>query len=341
MTKPAPKNPDVDPETVQDLRLVESARRMFSACGERVESWETYMIVKSDREEVLSEVDRVQGWVQTGMRAKLCEPLKERLSAVRAEFGSLGTRLTEYLLVHGTPPLDPMCLDLAAVFLLGTAKGRDSAARWTADPSAASPDATLKLQILARMIKACTKALDEAPAAAPSGDTALRRPGSASIRLKGPAIEALRALNRARAILQEGGIAGGWEIFYLAQARSDEFRALLGELEQLRTGGKPGEFAGAAHRIRGLLKEVTAAHEDMIPKLREYLTGAFGSFNSERDDLALALLAGAPQGRHFAKQWLEDPAVCQNAAVASMTAMRARASAYLESARKSPAGAVA
>lgn len=341
MSAPPAKKPEIDPETVQDLRLVDSARRMFGACGERIETWEAYMVVKADRAEVQAEIDRVQGWVQTGMRAKLCDPLKERLAAIRAEFGTLGGRLTEYLLAHGTPPLDPMTLDLAAVFILGTEKGRESAARWTADPAAASKDANLKLQILAGLVKACTKALDEPPAAAPSGDTALRRPGSASIRLKGPAIEALRVLNRSRVILQEGGVAGGWELFYLALARSDELRGLLGELEQLRKGGKPGEFAGETQRIRGLLKEVAAAHEDMIPPLREYLAGAFGSFNSDRDDLALALLAGAPQGRHFAKQWLEDPVVCQNAAIASMTAMRARASAYLESARKSPSGAVA
>lgn len=336
MTQTAACRNDVDPVTVQDLRLVESARRMFSACGERVELWEACILVKADREEVQAEIERVQGWVQTGMRAKLCEPLRERLAAMRAEFGSLGTRLTEYLLVHGIPPLDPMTLDLAAVFLLGTAKGRESAARWVADPAASATEAGLQLQVLAGTIQKCTKAMEEAPAAAPSGDTALRRPGSAAVRLKPPAVEALRVLGRCRAILQEGAIPGGWEIFYLALTRSDECRGLLEELEQLRTGGKPGEFAGAAQRIRTLLREVQTAHEDMIPPLREYLTGAFGAFNTERDDLALALLAGAPQGRHFAKQWLDDPAVCQNAAVASMTAMRARASAYLESARKTP-----
>jgi hypothetical protein len=95
---------------------------------------------------------------------------------------------------------------------------------------------------------------------------------------------------------------------------------------------------GAATRLRSQLKEVRAAHEGLISPLHAYLIGAFGSFDSDRDVLAVALLAGAPQGPHLARQWLDDPALCHDAAVAAMTAMRARASAYLESARKPASG---
>lgn len=335
---PAAKRRNVDPETVQDLRLVESARRMFSACGERVEPWEAFTLVKSAREEILSEVDRVQGWVQTGMRASLCASLKDRLTAVRAELGPLAARLTGFLHTCDASSLDPFTLDLAIVFLMGSAKARQSASRWVSDPAGSAADAALKLRILSGHVQACVKALDEPAPRAEAGDTALRRPGSASIRLKPDVVEALRKLGRCGALLQEAGVAAGWELCFLAVSRPDETRLTVEELEQLRSGGKPGEFAGAAHRLRTQLKQAREANDGLIPSLRSYLTGAFGSFDSERDDLATALLAAAPQGPHLARQWLDDPALCHDAAVAAMTAMRARAAAYLEAARKAASG---
>ena len=63
---------------------------------------------------------------------------------------------------------------------------------------------------------------------------------------------------------------------------SVETRLLLEELAQLKTGGKPGEFAGAATRLRSQLKEIRAALDGLISPLHAYLTGAFGSFDSRR-----------------------------------------------------------
>jgi len=335
----APPRRSVDPETLQDLRLVESARRMFGACGERVDLWEAFTLLKSAREELLAEVDRVQGWIQTGMRATLCPSLKERLSSVRTEFGPLAGRLTGYLHASESSPLDPSMIELALIFLLGTAKARESVARWVSDPAGQAADASLKLRILSEFVQSCVKGLDAPAARAVTGDTALRRPGSASIRLRPDVVDTLRVVAACGALLQECGLGKGWELYTLALIRSGGTRLLLEELAQLKTGGKPGEFAGAATRLRTQIKEVRAAHEDLIPPLHGYLRGAFGGFDSDRDTLALALLAGAPQGPHLARQWLDDPALCHDAAVAAMTAMRARASAYLESARKPVAGA--
>jgi hypothetical protein len=335
----APQRRALDPETLQDLRLAESARRMFGACGERADLWEAFILLKSAREELLAEADRVQGWVQTGMRATLCPTLKERLSSIRAEFGSLAGKLTGYLYASEASPLDPSLVELAVVFLMDSAKGRESAARWISDPAGSAAEASQKLKTLSAFVRDCVKGLDAEAPRAPAGDTALRRPGSASIRLKPDVVDTLRVIAGCGALLQESGLGKGWELYTLALIRPAETRLLLEELAQLKTGGKPGEFAGAATRIRSQLKEVRAAHADLIPLLHSYLTGAFGGFDSDRDVLALALLAGAPQGPHLARQWLEDPALCHDAAVASMTAMRARASAYLESARKPVSGA--
>jgi hypothetical protein len=335
----APQRRDVDPETLQDLRLAESARRMFSACRERVDLWEAFILLKSAREELLAEADRVQGWVQTGMRTTLSPPLKERLSSIRAEFGSLAGRLTGYLHASEGSPLDPTLIDLAVVFLMDSAKARESVARWVSDPAGSAGEASLKLRILSTHVQACVKGLEAEAPRAEASDTALRRPGSASIRLKPDVVDTLRVVAASGALLQESGLGKGWELYYLALTRAAETRLLLEELAQLKTGGKPGEFAGAATRLRSQLKEVRAALEGLISPLHAYLVGAFGSFDSDRDILAVALLAGAPQGPHLARQWLDDPALCHDAAVAAMTAMRARASAYLESARKPASGA--
>jgi len=259
--------------------------------------------------------------------------------SIRAEFGSLAGRLTGYLHASAASPVDPSLVELTVVFLMDSAKARESVARWVSDPDGSAAEASLKLQILSAFVRDCARGLEAEAPRAPSGDTALRRPGSASIRLKPDVVDALRVIAGCGALLKESGLGKGWELYTLALIRPAETRLLLEELAQLKTGGKPGEFAGAATRLRSQLKELRAAHDDLIPPLHSYLTGAFGGFDSDRDSLAIALLAGAPQGPHLARQWLDDPALCHDAAVAAMTAMLSRASAYLESARKPASGA--
>jgi len=330
---------DVDPEVLDDLRLVTAAGRMFSACGERVQSWEAFTLVKCAREEVQSEVERVQGWIQTGMRAQLCAPLKERLAGLRAEFGPLAGQLYGYLQTAEACPVGPEDLDLAVVFLMGSAKARRSVTRWVSDPAGSGADASLRLRILSSLVQACVHALDHPEPRTGLPEDTGRRTRGASIRLRPDAVQTLRVVDRCGEMLKKNALTIGWELYTLVLTRSDETRLTIEELEQLQTRGKPGEFAGAAQRLRGPLKEVRAEHEPLIPPLQAYLTGVFGSFDSERDDLALALLAGSPQGRHFGRQWLDDPALCHDAAIASMTAMRARAAAYFEAARRPTAGA--
>jgi hypothetical protein len=334
----AARHHHVDPELLVDLRLVNSARRMFSACGERVQPWEAFTLVKAAREELQAEIERVQGWIQTGMRALLSPVLKERLAGISAEFGTLAGQLIGFLQTSENCPLEPDHIDFAVVFLMGSANARRSVTRWVSDPAGSAADSSLKLRILSTLVQSCLYALDHPESQPALPEDTSRRVRGAAIRLRPDAVAALRVLDRCGALLKQSGVEAGWELYYLALTRADETRLTLEELEQLQTGGKPGEFAGAAQRLRSPLKEVRADHQTLIPPLRAYLTGAFGSFDSERDDLALALLAGSPQGRHFARQWLEDPALCHDAAVASMTAMRGRASSYFDTARKPAAG---
>lgn len=327
----------VDPELLEDLRLVESACRTFGACRERVEPWEAYTFLKVAREEFLTELERLEGWIKTGMGAALCAPVKERLAQIRAELGPLAGKLVRFLVESSSDLLEPGRQDLGLVFLMGSAKARQSAAGWLADREATGKEASLRLRILAKLVDDCLKALrDEAPrpaAPARSPDTAIRRPGAASSRLKPALVENLRLLDRCGALIRGIDPEIGWDLYYAVVTQGEEARREILELEELHAGGKPGEFAGAAHRFRSRLKEIRTSHSSLIPPLRSYLTGLFGSFDDDRDDLTLAILAGTPLGRHRARQWLDDPALCHDEAVASMTVLRARATAYRDAAR--------
>ena len=333
---------ELDAEALQDLRHVEACSRTFSSCGERLEWWELFTLLKSAREEVLVEVERLEAWKKTGMAARMGPDLRERLSKIRDEFGPLASRFKRVL--HESPmlPLDPENLDLAMVFLMGTDRARASVSRWLADPAGSAAERTLRLRILSKLAETCRKKMSEAPAAAApvsKSETSLRRPGAASSRLKPALVENLRRLDRSRDAVRTNDHPIGWEIYYLASTQTEETGAAVEELARLKASGKPGEYPGEFQRFLGRVREVRQRHEAMIPPLRSYLTGVFGTFGGERDELALALLIGSPEGRHLVRQWLDDQALCHDAAVASLTILRARASAYFEAARN-PAAAL-
>lgn len=327
----------VDPQLVQDLRLVESACRTFGGCRERLAPWEAFTLLKVGRDEFLTEIERIEGWIKTGMGAKVCAPVKDRLDQVRAEFGPLAGRLNRFLIETAPGTLEPDRQDLAVLFLMGSAKARQSVAGWLSDPAGSGADVALKLRILSKLVDGCLTAMREepptsaAPARAP--ETSIHRPKAASSRLKPALVDNLRLLDRCGSLLRSGDPEIGWDLFYLVITQGEEARQAILELEELKSRGKPGEFAGAFHRFRCRLKEIRDGHAGLIPPLRSYLTGLFGSFHGERDDLALAILAGSPEGRHRGRQWLDDPALCHDEAVASMTILRARANAYRDAAR--------
>ena len=120
----------------------------------------------------------------------------------------------------------------------------------------------------------------------------------------------------------------------------DETRRTIDELLQLKSHGKPGEFAGSAHRLREQLKQVRQQFDAVALPVGAYLKTIFGKFEGPSDELALAFLIASSQGRHRARQWLDDPELCRGEATASMNGLRSRATSYLQAMTPPAASAV-
>ena len=84
---------------------------------------------------------------------------------------------------------------------------------------------------------------------------------------------------------------------------------------------------------------MAAQFNTLAMPLGVYFTTLFGNYGGEADDLALAFLIASSQGRHRAKQWLDDPELCRGEATASMNGLRNRAARYLDAVKNMPAPA--
>lgn len=329
---------DVDSQVVDDLRVVEQACQTLGASGVRAEFWEVFTLLKVGRDIFQAETDRLAEARKKGTPAKVAPALTAQLVKIKAELSPTARQLREFLSKSPAGILDGMKQDLALVFLMGSAKARGSVSKWLADPAGTAAESTLKLKILSRLVDAYRKVLLEArkymqPIQAP--DTTVRSMSPATVKLKPEFVDDLRYVERCRKLFP-GDSTPSWELVCLMLAQRDEMRREIEELEQLKVKGKPGEFAGASYRLRGQLKEVRAQHDPLAGPVRAYLKTIFGSYSGEADELALAFLVASSQGRHRAKQWLDDPELCRGEASASMNGLRARATAYLDAVKSQP-----
>jgi hypothetical protein len=339
------KASDVDPQVVDDLRIVEQACQTLGACGARAEFWEAFTLLKTGRELFQVETDRLAAARLSGAEAKINAALIEKLGQIKIQLSPLARQLREFLGKSPAGILDGMKQDLALVFLMGSAKARQSVSRWVTDPSGSAGESTLRLKILSRLVDSYRRALLDArrqpvlPVTAP--DTTVRSMTPSTVKLKPEFVDDLRCVERCRRMLQasDGGL--GWELVCLILAQRDETRRSIEELEQLNKSGKPGEFAGASYRFRSQLKQIREQYESLATPIRAYLRGLYGSYAGESDELALAFLVASSQGRHRARQWLDDPELCRGEATASMNGLRGRATSYLDAMRNLPAAAKA
>lgn len=322
---------EIDPQVVEDLRTVEQGCRKFGSCGTRAEFWEVFTLLKTGRTAFEREYERLDA---APTPVKVDPSIVGRLANIKSELHPLARQLREFLGKSPAGILDGMKQDLALVFLMGSAKARQSVARWIADPVGSAPESTLRLKILSKLVDAYRRALldarrDEAPAI-PKPDTAVRSMSATTIKLKPEFIDDLCYVARCRRMFESPDTAPTWDLVCLILMQREETRRTIDELGVLQVDGKPGEFAGALYNLRSRLKQVRSQFDSVALPVGAYLKTIFGSFGGEADELALAFLVASSQGRHRARQWLDDPDLCRGEAAASMNGLRTRAAYYLE-----------
>jgi hypothetical protein len=331
---------EVDPQTVDDLRVVEQGCQILGSAGARLEFWEGFTLLKIGRDAFQAETERITMMRKKGGEAKVVSSLTDKLKEIKAQLAPLAKQLREFLSKSPAGILDGMKQDLALVFLMGSAKARASVQKWVSDPLGNWDDAALKLKILSRLVDAYRKALLEARrdnVAPAEKDTTVRAMSPSTVKLKPEFVEDLRRLDACKKLMPTVTPPPGWDFYCLLLGQPDETRRTMEELEHLKVNGKPGEFAGTLYRLRGLLKQVRAQHEPTGLPLRKYLQSLFPTYGGEPDDLAFSFLISSSQGRYRAKQWLEDPELCKGEATASMNGLRTRAIAYLDAVKHFPA----
>src|SRR5437016_5099085 len=160
----------VDPEVVQDLLCVERCSTFLGSGPLRPEFWEVFALLKSDRPLVVEEVKRLTELRASGRPATISMELTEKLLDVRRDLYGIASDLRPFL--SKNPGMrDGMRLELALVFIMSSARGREAAAQWVADPAAKVKEASPRVLLMGRMADAYCRALMEArrnsPAAPP------------------------------------------------------------------------------------------------------------------------------------------------------------------------------
>jgi hypothetical protein len=319
----------IDPRELADLLAVEQGSGLLGQAGVRAEFWEIHALLKSDREALLAEFDRLLGFRRDGVPAQVDPRVAERLKGVRAEMGPTARELRG-VLARAAPELDSLRADLALILLMGSVEDRAAAARWIEAPEASFEESRARLRLLGVLVDAYRSALLDARRSAPAAEVLPPvggRPSSVSPTLRPQLVKDLVLMSRGRTLLESLEPGLGWELGCLVLQDAAALRPLFDELEQLKAHGRPGEFAGAAYNLRQRLREVRDQAGELCRVLRGYLGRADGGAEEE---LALAMLMSTEEGRERARQWLQDPEPSRGEATAAMNGFRSRARLHLE-----------
>ena len=330
----------VDPQVLEDLRAVEHTSPLLGGFGARPEFWETFTLLKTSRDLFASESGRLTELRRAGKPGTIAPEVLEKLKAIRRDFYPLAKRLRAYIL--GIPDtLDGLRLELAIVFIMGSRHGRETAQEWVSDPVAQMPGAKLRLRVMSRLVDEYRKALlEQRVAAVPEETVPLEPPRAATpagpaLKIHPQFLDDFRRASRIRELLQGStSPVEPWEALCLILVRRQEAVAAIGELERLKTEGRPGEFEGEVFRLRETLGQVRQRYGSFVGELRKFLAGVLGRWEGEIEETALAFIAASPKGRHRARQWLDDPELCRGEAARFVEGLRERARDALDALSK-------
>jgi hypothetical protein len=178
-------------------------------------------------------------------------------------------------------------------------------------------------------------AMPAVPSPKPAPAPASRGTSRPTARILPQVLSDLRIVDRLREVLAAmKPPVEVWEALCLVMAQREETTAAVEDLERLRNGARPGEFAGAAYVLRDRLRIVGSRHSILVSDLLAYLTKIFGSWRGPAEEVTVALIIASSQGRHRVKQWLDDPELCREDASRFVAGLRQRAIESLEPVRR-------
>jgi hypothetical protein len=294
--------------------------------GLRPEFWESFTLLKIDRDRFEAELARLGELRRHGKPGAVSPDVLERFKAMRRDLYPLAKRLRAYMMGLGLP-LDGLRLELALVFMMGSKRGREAAEAWVADPVSQRRDAELRLRVMGNLVDAYRQALLESRVAAPPEPAApAEAPDAVPLKVHPKFLDDFRRAARLRELLQEAKApVERWEALCLVLVQRKETAASIAELERLRAGGRPGEFEGEVFRVRGKLELVRQRYGRIAGELRTFLSGVLGRWEGEAEETAIAFIAASSKGRHRARQWLEDPELCREEAARFVEGLREQA----------------
>ncbi|HYF01447.1 MAG TPA: hypothetical protein VEJ18_21170 [Planctomycetota bacterium] len=314
-----------DPSVIDDLRLVERTARHFIFGGLRPEFWEAYTLLRTDRAAYLAEAERLERARKGGGTAAPSPELMENLRLIRRDYHPL-TRPLRGMIERLLGTTDGLQLEFLLVLIMGSARGRETAMQWIADPAAHERQAKLRLRAMSKLVDAYRKALMEHQRQAPPPPAGDAAGGPPALQPPPRLAEDVRSSRKILEILD--GMkppARLWEILGLLMARRAETTQTALELHRLRRDGQPGEFAGTAFRFRERIDQVRQRYGTLVQALHEFVHRLLEEPpDPTLEEVVVASLVVASAGRQRGRQWLEDPSRARAEALAYVDAVRAR-----------------
>lgn len=292
-----PENEKADPQTLADLHWAEQCCVLFEPHGLKLDRWEAYCLVKTDRALLCDELKRLGEFHDINPTGPVSDAVASRLRNLRGQLGSVAAGLRRFM--SSQPALrDTMAVEMALALIMSSETGRSSASRWVANPNLFSSEAIARIGVVAQMVDNYRKLLVQVRSAAPAVPkrspisvvlsaaemkTALEAPpASPPPPAPAPAPEApaaaadlledLQHARRARDIAAPaGGRAEAWELLYLFMVERRRTRATVEELYRSQSDGRSNELQAVVRVLDKRLQEIRARHGAVMDDLRAYL----------------------------------------------------------------------
>lgn len=157
---PAPKAElpvGVDPDVLEDIRCIEECRGILTDHQHKVEPWELFLLVLGGQSASRAGVDDLLALKKSGDAPKLAggaKALYDKLMGLRMKYGPMVYRLEEFMEAMHVGNFGRETMDMAVGFIVGSARGRERAQAWLADPAGLQQEASGRLEdVISRVMR--------------------------------------------------------------------------------------------------------------------------------------------------------------------------------------------